>query len=293
MSDSFLAVATARILSGLASTLNGVVLNVGVTLWDTGLTLYNMVAPLRPSGSVVPAGSPGAGGLWPEYVPPQSGDSRCSCPAMNAMANHGILPHSGRGITFRELNAAVRSTYNFSPSFTFFVPNYIAGILGRSYWTDKFDLSDIDVHNGIEHDASLVREDTYLKHDQGQPAIPLIHELLASGTGPGGDLTPEDLARMLGRRRADARRTNPQYSLSLFHKLFGSSNAATLLRLFGGSVKDIRPFLLEERLPAGWQPTERHQMGLTLTAFQSTVMRIELGIKEEVGGSSQEKNKAL
>ena len=69
----------------------------------------------------------------------------------------GILPHSGRGITFPELNAKIRSTYNFAPSFCFFVPKYAADMLHRNYWTDKFDLSDLDVHNGIEHDASLIR----------------------------------------------------------------------------------------------------------------------------------------
>jgi hypothetical protein len=34
----------------------------------------------------------------------------------------------------------------------------MAKILNRSYMTGRFDLSDIDVHNGIEHDASLVRK---------------------------------------------------------------------------------------------------------------------------------------
>lgn len=70
----------------------------------------------------------------------------------------GILPHDGRNITFRQLNTTIRSTYNFAPTFCYFVPNHIAGVLDRNYWSDSFDLSDIDVHNGIEHDASLTRE---------------------------------------------------------------------------------------------------------------------------------------
>lgn len=69
----------------------------------------------------------------------------------------GILPHSGRGISFKEMTSTIRSTYNFAPSFCFFVPNYAAEMLGRDYWNDKFDLSDLDVHNCIEHDASLTR----------------------------------------------------------------------------------------------------------------------------------------
>jgi hypothetical protein len=69
----------------------------------------------------------------------------------------GIIPRNGRNISFSELSAQIRTTYNFSPSFSLFVPRHIAKILNRSYKTGRFDLSDIDVHNGIEHDASLVR----------------------------------------------------------------------------------------------------------------------------------------
>ena len=51
----------------------------------------------------------------------------------------------------------MRETYNFAPTFCFFVPNYAANMLNRSYWKDSFDLADLDAHNCIEHDASLVR----------------------------------------------------------------------------------------------------------------------------------------
>lgn len=70
----------------------------------------------------------------------------------------GILPRDGRDISFRELSALIRTTYNFSPTFCLFVPRHIAQVLNRSYNSGRFDLSDIDVHNGIEHDASLVRK---------------------------------------------------------------------------------------------------------------------------------------
>ena len=70
----------------------------------------------------------------------------------------GILPRNGRNIPIRALTPAIRSTFNFAPSFSVFVPRYIGQILGRSYLNDTLDLEDIDVHNGIEHDASLTRE---------------------------------------------------------------------------------------------------------------------------------------
>lgn len=95
----------------------------------------------------------------------------------------GILPRDGRNISFRELSTQVRATYNFSPSFSLYVPRYIATILNRSYSTGRFDLSDIDVHNGIEHDASLVRkyQTTNILHlSPIKPSIPTF--ISASGT---------------------------------------------------------------------------------------------------------------
>ena len=79
----------ARLLSALVAAINSTVINIGVFAWDSGLALYNLVAPNRPANAVVPEGCPGAHGVWPKYVPPAEGDSRCSCPALNAMANHG------------------------------------------------------------------------------------------------------------------------------------------------------------------------------------------------------------
>lgn len=282
MPESFLVIASVRIINGLISSLISAIQTGGILVWDLGLTLFNAVAPLRPANRVVPEGCPGANGLWPQYIPAADTDSRSSCPALNAMANHGILPRSGRSISFRELNAAIRTTYNFSPTFCFFVPNYAAEMLSKSYWSDTFDLSDLSAHNCIEHDASLTREDTFHSPDQGEPCAPLIKELLASGTGPGGNLTTTDLSRFSGKRRTDAKKANGQFSMSTFHKLFGSSNSSTMLTIFGGIVKDLRPMLLEERIPDGWQPRVRRPWGLTLTEFQPTVLKVELGIKEEV-----------
>ena len=47
-------------------------------------------------------------------------------------------------------------------------------------------------------------------------------------------------------------------------------------------MDDIYTFLTEERLPKGWESRIRDQMGLTLLAFNRTVLQVELGIDEEV-----------
>ncbi|KAF8152994.1 Chloroperoxidase [Crassisporium funariophilum] len=262
-----------------------VIQDLAVFTWDFGLALTNLVAPKRKVGHVTPEGQAGAGGKWPEYVAPREGDSRCSCPALNAMANHGILPRDGKNITFKEMNAKIRATYNFAPSFCFFVPNFAAKMLNKKYSTGTFDLADLDLHNGIEHDGSLTREDSALVPDQSVPHLPFVHELLGSSTGKDKDgnplLTSKDLSEYSAKRRVDARATNPDFSLSLFHKMFGSSNSSTLLTIFGGRVPDLESILIQERIPEGWESRVRQPMGLTVAAFNFTVLGVERGISEK------------
>jgi hypothetical protein len=59
-----------------------------------------------------------------------------------------------------------------------------------------------------------------------------------------------------------------------------SCSGSTLLTIFGGRVKDLTSFLIEERLPEGWEPRIRSRYGLTIGTFNKTVLRVELGIKE-------------
>lgn len=206
-----------------------------VLAWDFGLFLLNLILPAHKAGRVVPAGATGHDRKWPEFVPPKEGDSRSACPMLNAMANHGILPHDGKNISFRELNTKVNQTFNFAPSFCFFVPKFAADFLDRSYWSDRFDLAELSKHNAIEHDASLTRQDAALVPDQGRPDLELVEELLKGATGkmPDGSpqLTKKDLSLALSKRRVAARKTNKEYSESLFHNMFGSAKYVVFLFL--------------------------------------------------------------
>ncbi|KZT26171.1 chloroperoxidase-like protein [Neolentinus lepideus HHB14362 ss-1] len=288
-STSFLVLnACTRLLGAVYSNISTVLIYAFIFVWDLVLAILNLVLPDKRVGEVVPLGR---GGIWPAYQPPrldqEKSDSRCSCPALNTLANHGLLPRDGRRITFKQLSTVIRHSFNFGPTFCFFVPWFAANILGRSYWSDSFDLSDLDVHNGIEHDASLTRDDTYHSPNQGRPAAHLIEFLFSHASGaPNSEfpsaptLTASDLSETLGKRRVNARAKNSQFSLSTFHKMFASSNAATMVHMFGGSLPDLRTFLLEERLPLGWETKCRRRFGLTFAEFNGTVLKIEMGIHE-------------
>ena len=74
-------------------------------------------------------------------------------------------------------------------------------------------------------------EDSALVPDQGKPHLPFVNELLASVSGKDKDgnalLTPKDLSEYSAKRRVDARASNPNFSLSLFHRMFGSSKCVS------------------------------------------------------------------
>ncbi len=57
------------------------------------------------------------------------------------------------------------------------------------------------------------------------------------------------------------------------------------MTIFGGRVEDLEVILKEERLPEGWESRVRNPWGLTFGAFNSTVLRVELGIDENASGS--------
>ncbi|KAJ7189747.1 Chloroperoxidase [Mycena pura] len=269
------------LFSGLGTFLH----DIYIFTWDAWLSFLNLLTPSRKIGGVVQQGNHGAGGKWPEFVPPKDGDSRCACPALNAMANHGIISHDGRNVKFTEITQKVHETFNFAVTFSRFVIGVGAEMMHKNYNTDTFDLADLDVHNAIEHDASLLRQDANFEPDQGKPYLPFITDLLASATGKDADgkpcLTPADISRFSSKRRAHSKEKNPEFALDEKHKIFGSANASTLLAIFGGAVADLEPFLTEERIPEGWEPKHRSHMGLTFMAFNPTVIKVELGIDEE------------
>ncbi|KAF9011784.1 hypothetical protein BDQ17DRAFT_1387380 [Cyathus striatus] len=237
------------------------------------LTLVNLISPSRKIGHVTLEGHPGAGGKWPEYIPPKEGDSRCSCPALNAMANHGVPSSSdGKNIGFKEMGDGIRQTYNFSPTFCWFVPNYAAEMLKRSYKKDTLTCLTLTFITALNTTLLLpVREDSAIVPDQSKPHVPYIKELLSYATGKDSEgnaiLTPADLARYSSKRRADARASNPDFTLAFIHKMFGSSKPESIL--------------IDERIPDGWESRIRKPLGLTMTTFNRTVFRVEMGTNEK------------
>lgn len=54
-----------------------------------------------------------------------------------------------------------------------------------------------------------------------------------------------------------------------------------MLVAFGGRVKDLEMWLLEERFPDGWETKIRERLGITFAQFNLTVAKVELGVSEK------------
>jgi Peroxidase, family 2 len=85
---------------------------------------------------------------------------RSPCPMINALANHHILPHSGRGITKALAVEALTSSINLSSGIaTVFASVAVTANPHPDPENPSFDLDHVNKHGLIEHDVSLSRND--------------------------------------------------------------------------------------------------------------------------------------
>jgi hypothetical protein len=99
-------------------------------------------------------------GLGNEWQEPGPMDKRSPCPALNTLANHGYLNRNGQKITAKAMQDAMTLVYNLSPAVGALLAN--AAVKGLSPNGTSIDLDRLQQHGFIEHDASLVHQDSAL-----------------------------------------------------------------------------------------------------------------------------------
>ncbi|CDO71340.1 hypothetical protein BN946_scf184908.g98 [Trametes cinnabarina] len=208
------------------------------------------------------------------YCPATPGDSRSPCPALNALANHGYLPHDGRNLTAPQLVHAIREVYGLSLPFACILAY---GGVARCGTKGKLNLHDLAAHNVVEHDGSLVHADA----GKGEKYAPtnvdpvLLRQLL--DTSSEDYLTLEDLTQAQVNRQASSPPLHTLQSvvskgeLDLILEVFGipASVGASQSLISNEQVEDklvvpksfLEQWLGEERLPGGWHGPS-HQTGL-------------------------------
>lgn len=73
---------------------------------------------------------------------------------LNALANHGFLPHDGKSITENKTVAALGSALNIDQELASFLFGFAVTTNPKPNAT-TFDLNHLSRHNVLEHDASL------------------------------------------------------------------------------------------------------------------------------------------
>ncbi|PGH36650.1 hypothetical protein GX50_00512 [[Emmonsia] crescens] len=92
---------------------------------------------------------------YTRWHPQGPDDIRGPCPAPNSLANHGILPHNGKGMTYPILLKGILEGLNVG--FDLILVAGTGGMLGaKNPLRLYFNLNDLSNHDLFaEHDASL------------------------------------------------------------------------------------------------------------------------------------------
>ncbi|KAK0610944.1 Chloroperoxidase [Immersiella caudata] len=156
-----------------------------------------------------------------EWHPPVSGDVRSPCTGLNNLANHGFLPRSGKNIDIETLRVAVKAAFNYDPNtFDNAFQQAVDFNLTTTGNPNTFNLDDLALHDAIEFDGSLSRNDIYFGDNlHFDPAIwgRTSRRLRLNDYGPDKKelyVTVEAAAKAAAARVADAKKVNPTFNAS-------------------------------------------------------------------------------
>ncbi|KAJ6450979.1 Cloroperoxidase [Mycena vitilis] len=194
------------------------------------------------------------------FISATASDARSPCPGLNTLANHGYLPRDGRNFTIPQLMDAALVAFNVN-----WDPILVAakfGLLtrddGGSF--DKMSLDALAVHNMVEHDASISRNDFGDGTGDNLHFNETAFATLANAN-PGSDTYDTASAGAVQYARlAFSIATNKLVVNTLKELRLRSRESALYLSIFGdpntgvASKTFVQIFFREERLPIaeGW-----------------------------------------
>lgn len=182
-------------------------------------------------------------------------------------------PHDGKQLTGSIIAHALEEGYGLSNELANFLSYGGIALLAQ---LGAFGLDDLARHNRIEHDASLVHDDTKPGDEYAPiPPNPELIKQFMEEVKDGQFVTVEDVARArvwresqcpaLNKVQAEIARGEMAIALGLFSQPASDSHRQ------GIPVELLRTWFSDERLPDGWKPS--HIQGLSETMETSTELR--------------------
>ncbi|KMW67538.1 hypothetical protein BDDG_12174 [Blastomyces dermatitidis ATCC 18188] len=228
--------------------------------------------------SVVSFSSVYAAADYARWRPPGPGDVRGPCPALNSLANHGILPHNGKRMTYPTLLEGISEGLNVGFDLTLVAGT--GGMIGaKNPLQLYFNLDDLANHDLFaEHDASLSRSDIFFGDNNSfnetiwQSVLDYFRH----------DETVSFLAAAKARlnRIKTERVRNPDFTFNAKDVVISYTETAQYLSVFGNpdtghpQVDWIRIFFEQERLPydEGWERPSKQTNAVTLAPLVAKLM---------------------
>jgi hypothetical protein len=191
--------------------------------------------------ALVAAGDLVAAVDFTKWSPPGPGDVRAPCPGLNSLANHGILPHSGKGITVPILIKALAEGYNVGADFATAIGSL--GLLSSpAPLLGSFDLDNLDEHNFPgEHDASLSRQDYYFGDNHSFNQTIWDSVLAFFPTGPNANITLEPAAKARYNRVLVESARDPSFTYTPYQYIFSYGDTALYLSIMGNPITGVAP----------------------------------------------------
>ncbi|KAJ8127332.1 heme-thiolate peroxidase [Lasiodiplodia mahajangana] len=227
------------------------------------------------------------------WAPGGPEDFRGPCPMMNTLANHGFIPRDGRNLTRVNVVKGLGDGLNFSPDLasimfdqaiianpepnaTFFTlyeapfashsflcssANFRGSLDAEKIIADGSLRDQLNVHNLLEHDASLSRSDAYFGNNH------VFNQTVFDQTKMYWDAPLIDINRLANAkvaRQLTSKAFNPTYTFTLINEEFSLGEVAAPMIAFGDldaltvNKTLVEYFFENERLPTkfGWKRSE-------------------------------------
>ncbi|KAI1433552.1 Cloroperoxidase [Xylaria sp. CBS 124048] len=237
---------------------------------------HNLVT-MKITPFLFPAVVLGAACPYGTFSPEKPTDTRGVCPMLNALANHGFLPRTGRDISEDILVKGLQDALNLAPDFGKFL--FTAGRIANPMPNaTTFNIDHINRHDFFEHDGSLSRQDAYFGQWSrfNQTVWDWTLQYYTSDV-----LDVQIVADARAQRHTRSQLTNPDYRLSELGWEFSIAENAAILSIIGDKTtltcpkKFVDYLFSKEELPysIGWKkpmiPIELQDLFITFDAVQN------------------------
>ncbi|KAJ7023375.1 Cloroperoxidase [Mycena alexandri] len=218
------------------------------------------------------------------WIAPTATDVRSPCPGLNTLANHGYLPRTGMNITISQILGAALQGFNVDADAIIQAAKF--GLLSGNA-PETMNLDALSLHNLIEHDASLSRNDFALGDNLHFNET--VFSTLAN-SNPGVDFYNTTSAGLVQHARlTDSVARNPNVTNTLKEHLLRSRESSLYLSIMGDPLTGVAPkqfvqiFFREERLPIaeGWTRPTTLIDSTTLAPLESIIRPVSMWVASQ------------